>query len=158
MAVQNSKLLPSISNHSCSHGSDRSLIIRLFIFVLLFLMIPSSNSSAICQAPIPSPITSWEDTFGSYTDIKTYAVASGPVSNNLYYMFILTSPSSATVVRKTNSDGSTAWTAAISFQPLIKSLAINPVETYAYFGMNTNPLKVWKINSNTGDFSDIQEM
>ena len=59
-------------------------------------------------------------------------------------------------IRKTNPDGSLAWVAALSLDPIIKSLSIDTLEQYVYVGSRTNPLDVVRLGAGTGAIVDAQ--
>ena len=59
-------------------------------------------------------------------------------------------------IRKTNSDGSLAWVAALSFEPILDSLSVDTLEQIVYVAGLTNPLDVVRLRADTGSIVDAQ--
>ena len=101
-------------------------------------------------------ITSDQCSFTGFTTTKTWSVISSPVSNSLYYSYSLYLSSYVTAIRKINQDGSLAWMAALSFNPIMKSLAVDALELYAYVSYLNYPLIVVRLEASTGSIVDSQ--
>ena len=71
-------------------------------------------------------------------------------------MPVYTGSSYNTGIRKINQDGSLAWMAALSFNPIQKSLAVDALELYAYVSYANNPLIVVRLGASTGSIVDAQ--
>ena len=63
---------------------------------------------------------------------------------------LFVNPSSTTAIRKINSDDSLAWMAAVTFQPMYKTLSIDSTEQNIYFAQYNNPILVVQLLSTTG--------
>ena len=61
-----------------------------------------------------------------------------------------------TAIRKISQDGSLAWMAVLSFNPITKSLAVDTSELYIYVSSATNPLIVARLGASTGSIVDAQ--
>ena len=101
-------------------------------------------------------ITSNQCSFTGSSNTITSGIVSGPVSNSLYYLYILYIGSYHTAIRKINQDGSLAWMAAYSFNLIQKSLAVDTSEHYAFVSYSNNPLIVVRLEASTGSIVDAQ--
>ena len=124
-----------------------------FIIILPFLV-------HLCQCTCSSQntIVSKSNSFSGYANTLTFGVTIGPISDSVYSLFYVSTPSNA-VVRKVNFDDSVAWMAAIdSFYPLRKSLSVDSNEQHVYFGRSTSTLNVWRLQWNNGAIVDAQTL
>ena len=76
-------------------------------------------------------------------------MAVGPVSNSLYYVYYLSSPTSS-VVRKVDASGSQIWMASFAFYQILKSLSVDAAEQSVYLASKESPLAVLKLAASDG--------
>ena len=121
----------------------KMILITILLWKLAYCAIWSSsvsNSNTIIRT---------EDGFSEGGNTLIYRVVSGPVFNNLYYMYYLSTPV-AGIIRKINSDGSFAWTFSIQYEPIMKSLSLDIHEQSLYFGTHTITLNVLWLSASNG--------
>ena len=73
----------------------------------------------------------------------------------MFSIQFITSPANW-ALKRVDSDGSQRWIAAISFDPIMKSLSIDQNEQYIYLGGSTSPLDVIRFSTDTGSIVDAQ--
>ena len=76
-------------------------------------------------------------------------------------IFLIITPSVFTstinwAIRKISQDGSLEWTAAFSSDIIMKGLAVDSIEMYAYVGWYANPLDVIRLSATSGALIDAQ--
>ena len=71
------------------------------------------------------------------------------------YLFNVSTPN-RTVIRKVNSDSTTAWMTALSFKPTGNGLSIDNGENNIYLANSANPAQVIILNAYNGAFSSAQ--
>ena len=125
--------------------------------ILLTLCLITTIRWSTCPSSISTSntITSEQCSFSSYTSTYTFNVVLGPVSASMYYSYLIFNPVNW-AIRKTNSDGSLAWMAALSFEPIKKSLFVDTLEQYVYVASWNNPLEVVRLGAGTGTIVDAQ--
>ena len=153
-------LFDTFSNHfSLSLNlfwSKKAKKISISLFLILSCIIPLCNWFACSTSTsISNTITSDQFNFTGFSSTSAHNVVLGPVSNSLYYLYHISTPSTS-VVRKLNPDSYLAWMAVVSFWPIQKSLTVDPSENYAYIASNTNPLDIVRFGSSTGSIVDSQ--
>ena len=129
------------------------LCFRIFITTILVLIaIISSVKTAICPSSVLSAAatTTEQCSLIGFTTTYTNGVVGGPVSNSLYYLYRVFSPSNSAIVRKVDISGSQTWMASFAFLPLMKSLSIDAAEQSVYLASYGNPLVVLKLSSSDG--------
>ena len=125
------------------------------VLLIMIIIIQCLTLNCPVSSPTDKTITSNECSFSAFSFTWTHAIALGPVSKSLYYMYSLSSPGNS-VIRKLNPDESYAWMAAVLVSPIQKSLSLTTNEQYVYFGSYTNPMNVWRINASDGTIYDAQ--
>ena len=60
------------------------------------------------------------------------------------------------MIRKLNSDGTLAWIAALSFNPIMKILSVDTLEQHVYVASRTSTLDVVRLGAGTGAIVDAQ--
>ena len=117
----------------------KALIVGLCVLALSIC----SVQTATCPSSVPpSAATITEQcSFSGYTYTYTYGIAGGPVSNSLYYLYLISTPSFYNAaVRKVDASGSQTWMASFAFQPIMKSLSVDAAEQSVYLASKTTPL------------------
>ena len=138
------------------HSKKTWKITKWAVILLIFCLItPSHWSTCPSSISTSSTITTEQCSFSGYASTYTLNVASGPVSSSLYYLYQIQTPNNWGI-RKTNSDGSLAWMAVLSFFPIMKSLSVDTLEQYVYVASWTNPLDVTRLGADTGAIVDAQ--
>ena len=91
------------------------------------------------------------------TRYQSYDVRVGLVSDALYFMYNILSPTRTAFVRL-NSDGSQAWSKSIGLVSCIKSLAIDDLENSVYFikYSSSAPMIVGRLKASDGTLVDAQ--
>ena len=125
------------------------------ILSILCLISTSHWSTCPSSSSTSNTITSEQCSFSTYIFTETYNVVLGPVSASMYYLYYIRNPTNW-VIRKANSDGSSAWMAALSFYPTVKSLTVDTSEQYVYVAKYSNPLDVVRLGADTGAIVDAQ--
>ena len=125
------------------------------ILLILYLITTSNWSTCPSSSSTSNPITSEQCSFSTYTDTQTYNVVLGPVSASLYYMYRISTPINQ-AIRKTNPDGSLAWIAALSLNPIVKSFSVDTLEQHVYVASYNNPLDVVRLGAGAGSIVDAQ--
>ena len=134
--------------------SNKSQKTNMLVVLMLACIIPFCYWSTCPSFTSNSyTITSEECSFTGSSTTSAYKVVFGPVSHSLYYLYYLGTPNSW-AIRKINQDGSLAWMAALSFNPIIKSLIFDSSEQYVYVASFTNPVDVVRLSSSTGSIID----
>ena len=129
----------------------QALIVGLCVLALSIC----SVLSATCPPSVPSSAATITElsSFTGYTSTYTYGIAGGPVSNSLYYLYWLSSPSipiSNAAVRKVDASGSQTWMTSFAFWPLSKSLSVDAAEQSVYLASRNDPLIVLKLLTSDG--------
>ena len=126
----------------------KTLTVRLCVLVASIC----SVLTATCPPSVPSSatITSEQCSYTGYSFIETYGVAGGRVSNSLYYLYRLFTPSFYAVVRKIDASGSPIWMASLAFYPIVKSLSVDAAEQSVYLAYVTNPVQVFRLAASDG--------
>ena len=129
----------------------------LWAVILLIVCLIATSQWSICSSSTSTSnaITSEQCSFSEYTSTKTYNVASGTVSSSLYYLFVISTPYNW-AIRKANPNGSSTWIAALSLNPIVKSLSVDTLELYVYVASYFNPLNVVRLGAETGAIVDAQ--
>ena len=60
------------------------------------------------------------------------------------------------VIRKVNSDETQAWMFVLNFNPIIKSLAVDPLEQNVYIASYTSTMNTARMNAANGNIIDGQ--
>ena len=131
--------------------SFRLCLQTLMVGLCVLALSICSVLTATCPASVPvSAATTIEQcSFTGYTTTYTYRVAVGSVSNSLYYLYWLNSPS-VQAVRKVAASGSQTWMAWFTFGPVVKSLSVDAAEQSVYLAGYSNPLLVLKMAASDG--------
>ena len=79
---------------------------------------------------------------------STYIIINYPPSVNI--------PGNNWAIRKVKPDGSLAWMAALSFNPLVKSLTVDALEQYVYVARFSSALDVVRFGAGSGAIVDAQ--
>ena len=139
------------------YSSKKALKMILIAFMIIYWITESNCSTWPSSGSNSNAITSEQCSFTGYTITYAYSVASGQVTNSLYYLYdIYLSPSTNWAIRKVNQDESLAWMAAISLNPIEKSLTVDILEQYVYVASYTSQLDVVRLLSTTGAIIDAQ--
>ena len=109
------------------------------------------------DSSLSSSVTTQQDSFSGYSTNYAYSVALGSSSKNLYVLENPSTPNTA-VVRKITTSDSVSWMAAVSFTPLMKSLAVDATETNVYIASSANPINVWRFLASSGSIVDTQSL
>ena len=136
-------------------SSKKTCKITNWAIILSILCLITTINWSTCPSSTSNTITSDQCSFSTYTSTTTFNVVLGPVSASLYYLYQISFPSKW-VIRKTNPDGSLAWMAALSPQPIVKSLSVDTLEQHVYVASKTNPLDVVRLGTGTGSIVDSQ--
>ena len=125
----------------------KTLIVSLFMLALRIC----SAQTVTCPTSVPSSAatTTEQSSFTGYTT-NTYGVAVGPVSNSLYYLYYLVTPSDNAAVRRVDASGNQTWVASFAFYPISKSLSVDAAEQSVYLASKNNPLVVLKLDASGG--------
>ena len=127
------------------------------IIVSILCLITTSYWSTCPSSSLTSNlITSDQCSFSGYAVTQTLNVVLGPVSASLYYLYYIQYPGDNWAIRKTNSEGSLAWMAALSLLPILKSLSVDALEQYVYVASTTSTLDVVRLRADTGAIVDAQ--
>ena len=102
------------------------------------------------SVPLSATITSEQCTFSGFSSFETYGVAGGPVSNSLYYLYRLYTPTLNAAVRKVDTSGSQTWLASFAFYSSLKSLSVDAAEQSVYLASFTNPIMVVRLAASDG--------
>ena len=86
---------------------------------------PSSNTNL-------NSITTSQWIFTGFRNTRIYAVAAGPITNCLHFVYFINSPSQTAVIRKFKTDNSIFLMFAISFLSSLESLWVDINEQLAY--------------------------
>ena len=132
-------------------------LIQKILFILFLLLNHCNGLSCSASSSNSNAITTELGTFSSYAKANTYGVKSGSVSNSMYFLYILLF-NYHSAVRKENQDGSSAWMAAFSSRPLMKSLSVTPNEQHVLFGWDVYPLDILRLSTNDGAIVDSQRL
>ena len=130
--------------------SNRKVFIAMIAILISYCWCstcPSSNTNL-------NSITTSQWSFIGFGNTRIYAAATGPITNSLYFLYFINSPSQAAVIRKVKTDDSISWTFAISFWPTSKSLWVDKNEQHAYLASGTNPLNVCKLRTKDGEIDE----
>ena len=100
--------------------------------------------------PSSAAITTEQYSYSGYTTASQYGIVAGLVSNNLYYMQLLNTPTLSAVVRKIDIYNSLTWMASFAFEPQPQSLSIDSVEQSVYLASATYPAVVLQLAASTG--------
>ena len=135
--------------------SRKKLFLPIFIAIMISLVPLSCWATCKTSNSNSYVITSVEDSFPTFTLAWTYGIVSSITSNYMYFLYKVAMTESS-IVRKVNIDGSSAWMSIISFEPIIKSLALDASEQYIYFASFTAPMDVARLSANSGGIVDAQ--
>ena len=140
----------------CSPLSFKSFITGLWILVTSIQLAQTATCSS--SAPNSAAITTDQYSFDRYSQVRTYKVVAGPVSNSLYYISRIYSSTNDTEIRKMNESGSLIWKTSYSFYPIVKSLSIDPGEQSVYLASNASSLVVLWLSANNGSLVSQQSL
>ena len=94
------------------------------------------------------------NSFASFTSTDVYAVAPGPISGGLYYLYNLYYGSSSTI-RKIKADNTLAWMNSYQIGAIAQSLTTDLNEQNVYFFKNGYYMEVFRLNASTGVLSNV---
>ena len=77
------------------------------------------------------------------------------LTTKILIFFILIQGVSTTVVRRESSAGVPDWYYACLESPTVKGFEIDSTETYLYFAVASNPLKVYRALTSSGASADV---
>ena len=127
------------------------LLFQTLIFTLFIMTasIPSVQSSK-CPSSVPASaaMTIEKYSFSSYST-SPFGTIQGPVSDNLYFLYKLSSYGTS-AVRKVDASGFQFWVASFEFESSAKSLSVDAVEQSVYFSSFTSPLVVLRLSTTNG--------
>ena len=119
----------------------------------LFVLVASICSvlTATCPSSVPSSAatTIEECSFTGYSTTYTLGHTIGPVSNSIYYLFLISTPEN-TAVRRVDASGSQTWLASFALRQVWKNLSIDAAEQSVYIASLTNFLVVLKLAASNG--------
>ena len=106
--------------------------------------------TATCPPSVPSSAAKIADqsSFTGFTNIQTYGVARGQVSNSLFYLYRIASTNAA--VRKVDAFDSQTWMASFVFDTIMKSLSVDAAEQTVYFARAGNPIMIMRMTASVG--------
>ena len=124
----------------------------------IFLILLLTNDFAFAVIwPVATPNTSaifiQKDSFITYSQTELDATVVGPLSNNIYYLYKLSSTLTA-VIRKMNPDNTLNWMTALGYEPTVWSMAVSLDEQNVYISSNTGPIKVTRLSAINGAIVD----
>ena len=136
----------------------KAIKISVLVILILICIIPASYWS-ICEASssYSNAIISDQGIITSYKETQWDFVISGLISNSLYYLYFLNSPTNSGI-RKINSDDSLAWLVILPFEPIAKGLVLDADEKHVFVSSYTNILDVARLGSSTGSIVDSQRL
>ena len=113
-----------------------------------------------CPSSVPSSAGKIADqcSYTGYTDIRTFGVARGPVSNSLFYLDQILSPTAAWVLRKVDASDSQAWITSFAFNIVMKSLSVDAAEQTVYFVGWISPTTVLRLDANDGSILNQHQL
>ena len=125
---------------------------RLATVFSVFLMIINSAFTARwpATASSTSAIFTQKDSFTGFAQTELDATVVGPSSNNIYYLYKLSSSPNTAVIRKMKPDNTLNWMTALAYEPTVWSLAVSLNEANVYISSNTGPIQVTRLSAING--------
>ena len=134
----------------------QTLIVGLCVVALSICLV----KTATCPPSVPTSAatTTEQYSFSGYTKTYTVGVVVSPVSNSLYYLYVIFTTFYSAAVRKVDASGSQTWIASFAFYPLPKSLSVDAAEQSMYLVIWVNPLVVLKLAASDGSIISRHEL
>ena len=159
MSVQFNKV-HNYLNRTLTHFQIKLILKMIVVFLMLICWTPNWHWST-CPASNSNlnAINSFEDIFSGFSTSQTVNAAYGLVSNSLYYIYWIQSPSySYSTIRKAGQNNSSIWTTALPFYPILSSLIVDTNEQHLYIGAYKTQLNVIRLTTGTGGITDVQSL
>ena len=127
---------------------------KVFIIIIATLISNFWCSTCLSSNTNLNSITTSQWSFTGFRNTRIYAVAAGPITNCLHFVYFMYSPSQTAVIRNFKTDNSIFLTFIISFWPSLKSLWVDINEQIAYLASITNHLNVCKLRTKDGEIEE----
>ena len=96
--------------------------------------------------------------FEGYCPMYTERIKAGKVSDSLYTLNSLMSPTNHFIIRKMDLNEILIWMSSFTVRPSVRMYDVDSIESKVILGIYKQPLYVLALNATTGDFISAQTL